>query len=84
MDTDRVQRKVIRIVSRAAMLPESAVTAETVLSALEMDSLDQIECALSIEEAFQVEIGEPELWRFRSVGDVVSAVTRALEEAGRV
>jgi acyl carrier protein len=78
MTPEQVQRKVIRLVSRAAMVPETAVTRETELSALDMDSLEQIECALSIEEAFKVEIGEPELWRFRTVGDVIEAVERVL------
>lgn len=77
MTPDALQRKVIRIVCRAAMVSENQVTRETVLSALKMDSIDQIECALSIEEAFQVELNEPELWRFRTVGDVIDAVARA-------
>lgn len=64
------------------MRPESSVTSHTALGSLDMDSLDQIECALSIEEAFRVELGAPELWRFRTVGDIVSAVTRAMGSAG--
>ena len=64
MTPEAIQRKVIRVVSRVAMVPENEVTPETELSALEMDSLDQIECALSIEEEFQVEMETPELWRF--------------------
>ena len=77
MTPEAIQRKVIRVVSRVAMVPEKEVTPETELSALEMDSLDQIECALSIEEEFQVEMETPELWRFRTVADVVAAVQRA-------
>jgi acyl carrier protein len=81
--TDSIQRKVIRLVSRAAMVPDESVTPDTVLSTLAMDSLEQIECALSIEEAFQIEMQEPELWRFRTVADIIEAVRQASGRASR-
>ena len=74
-----LERRVVRIVARAAMVSEDAVTAETALADLEMDSLEQIECALAVEETFQVELGEPQLWRFRTVADVIDAVRRAVD-----
>ena len=83
MTLDPVQRKVIRLVSRAAMVRDDEVTPETVLSTLAMDSLEQIECALSIEEAFQIEMPEPELWRFRTVADIVDAVREASGKSSR-
>jgi acyl carrier protein len=72
-----VEERVIRIVARAAMVTESSVTPETRLEDLCMDSLEQIECALSVEETFQVELGDPQVWRFRTVRDVIDAVRRA-------
>jgi acyl carrier protein len=76
-----VEQQVIRIVARAAMVPPGTVSRETRLTALDMDSLDQIECALAVEEVFEVELGEPQLWRFRTVGDVVEAVEQAVAAA---
>jgi nodulation protein F len=73
-----LEQRVIHIVARAAMVPRGTVTRETRLAALDMDSLEQIECALAVEEAFEVELGEPQLWRFRTVGDVVDAVEQAV------
>jgi acyl carrier protein len=72
-----VEQRVLRIVARAAMVPERSVTPETRLDELDMDSLEQIECALAVEESFQVELGDPQLWRFRTVRDVIDAVQRA-------
>jgi acyl carrier protein len=72
-----VEQRVVRIVARAAMVTEGSVTPETRLEDLEMDSLEQIECALAVEETFQVELGDPQVWRFRTVGDVIDAVQRA-------
>jgi acyl carrier protein len=72
-----VEQRVIRIVARAAMVSDRSVTPETRLEDLDMDSLEQIECALSVEETFQVELGDPQLWQFRTVRDVIDAVHRA-------
>jgi acyl carrier protein len=72
-----VEQRVIRIVARVAMVTESSVRPETRLEDLDMDSLEQIECALSVEETFHVELGDPQVWRFRTVGDVIDAVRRA-------
>ena len=71
------EQRVIRIVARAAMVAEASVTSDTPLDELDMDSLEQIECALAVEETFQVELGDPQLWRFRTVRDVIEAVQRA-------
>ena len=78
-----VEQRVIRIVARAAMVTEGSVTADTRLQDLDMDSLEQIECALAVEETFQVELGDPQLWRFRTVRDVIDAVQRARDLPGR-
>jgi acyl carrier protein len=78
-----VEQRVIRIVARAAMVAEGSVTAETRLADLKMDSLEQIECALAVEETFEVELGEPQLWRFRTVRDVIEAVERAVSAPPR-
>jgi acyl carrier protein len=72
-----VEQRVIRIVARAAMVTEGTITPDTRLEDLDMDSLEQIECALAVEETFQVELGDPQVWRFRTVRDVIDAVQRA-------
>ena len=77
MTSPSITRRVIRIVGRAAMVPESTVTPETPLASLGIGSLEQIECVMAVEEEFQVELEQPELWQTRTVQDVIDAVSRA-------
>jgi acyl carrier protein len=59
----------------------SQVRPETKLSELGMDSLEQIECVLSLEDTFKVELNEALLWKLRTVQDVIEAVNQALAKA---
>jgi acyl carrier protein len=77
MTSSSIANRVIRIVSRAAMVPERGVKPATPLASLGIGSLEQIECVLAVEEEFQVELDQPELWQTRTVQDVIDAVTRA-------
>jgi len=43
--------------------------------------LEQIECVLSLEDTFKVELNEALLWKLRTVQDVVNAVNQALAKA---
>ena len=74
-----VQVRVIRVLSRAAMLPETAVTPDASLTALGIKSLEQIECVLALEDEFRVEIHQPDLRTLRTVQDIIDAVQRALD-----
>lgn len=78
-----IAARVTRIISRAAMVPESSVGPETALSSLGIGSLEQIECVFAVEEELRVELDQPELWQARTVQDVIDAVTAALAQAGR-
>ena len=73
-----VDSKIIRIISRSAMVPIERVTPETRLSSLGIGSLEQIECVFAVEEELKIELDQPELWHARTVQDVIDAVTRAL------
>lgn len=78
-----IAARVTRIISRAAMVPESSVGPDTALSSLGIGSLEQIECVFAVEEELRVELDQPELWQARTVQDVIDAVTTALAQAGR-
>ena len=75
-----VESRVIRIISRSAMVPVENVTPATPLSSLGIGSLEQIECVFAVEEELKVELDTPELWQARTVQDVIEAVTRALAD----
>jgi acyl carrier protein len=72
-----VEKEIARIISRAAMIPESKVRPEARLSELGVDSLDQVECVIAVEEAFQIELDAEALWRLRTVQDVIETVNAA-------
>jgi acyl carrier protein len=80
--TTSVENTVVRIVSRAAMVPRTAITPETALATLGIGSLEQIECVMAVEEELKVELDTPELWKTRTVQDVIDAVKNAMSAAG--
>ena len=71
------EKEIARIISRATMIPETDVRLDSKLSELGVDSLDQVECIIAVEEAFHIEVDPQELWRLRTVRDVVQAVEAA-------
>ena len=73
-----IQVQTVEIISRAAMVDPSRILPETSFAELGVDSLAQIECVFSLEEAFQIEMAEEELWRLRTVQDLINAVSRAV------
>lgn len=76
--TTPVTQQIIRIISRAAMVPEERVTPSTPLVSLGIGSLEQIECVFAVEEELRVELDQPGLWSARTVQDVIDAVHHAL------
>ena len=76
-----VETRVIRVLSRTAMVPQERITPDASLTALDIKSLEQIECVLALEDEFHVELDQPDLRKLRIVQDVIDAVQRAL--AGR-
>jgi acyl carrier protein len=76
-----VEEGVTNIIRRAVMEDVSQIRPETKLSELGMDSLEQIECVLSLEEAFKIELNEAVLWKLRTVQEVIEAVNQALAAA---
>jgi acyl carrier protein len=74
----RPDEQIARIIGKAAMINPSQVRPETTLSELGIDSLARIECVFSIEDTFRVELRESDLWKLRTVQDVIDSVEQAL------
>jgi acyl carrier protein len=72
-----IEKEIARIISRAAMITENEVRLDAKLSELGVDSLDQVECVIAVEETFQIEMDPQALWQLRTVQDVVQAVQAA-------
>ena len=77
-----VDARVMRIISRSAMVPIERVTPSTPLSSLGIGSLEQIECVFAVEEELKVELDQPELWHARTVQDVIDAVAKVVRAGG--
>jgi acyl carrier protein len=73
-----IQGKVMEIISRASGLAVTDITPDAKLADLNMESLEKLECVLSLEDALQVEIKETDLWRLKTVQDIVDSVRRAM------
>lgn len=73
-----VEDKVTELISRASGLPATEIRPDAKLSDLDMESLEKLECVLSLEDALQIEINEDDLWRLKTVQDVIDAVRRIM------
>ena len=73
-----MEDKVRELISRASGVPANDIQPEARLSDLAMESLEKLECVLSLEDALKVEIREDDLWRLKTVQDVIDAVRRVL------
>jgi acyl carrier protein len=77
-----IEVRVMTVIRRAAMLSTRTFDADTTLAALDIGSLERIECMLALEDEFQLELPEPDFKRMLTVRDVVDHVRRALGENG--
>jgi acyl carrier protein len=73
-----VEGKVMEIISRASGLAVKELKPDAKLADLNMESLEKLECVLSLEDALQVEIKENDLWRLKTVQDIVDSVRRSM------
>jgi len=73
-----IEEKVKEMIGRAAGVPAEKIAADASLAELDMESLEKLECVLSLEDALHVEIKEDDLWRLKTVQDVIDAVRRVV------
>lgn len=72
-----LEKRVVEILSRAALVPEHTLTRDADLASLGVGSLEQIECVMAIEDELQIEIPVADLRNLRTVGDVIDAIRLA-------
>jgi acyl carrier protein len=73
-----LEDKVTELISRVSGLAATEIKPDARLSDLDMESLEKLECVLSLEDALQIEIKEDDLWRLKTVQDVIDAVRRVM------
>jgi acyl carrier protein len=78
-----LEQQVVKMLSRAAMVPEELLRPEAELSSFGMGSLEQIECVMALEDELQIELPIADLRKLRTVEDVIDAVRQAAGDAGK-
>jgi acyl carrier protein len=79
-----LEQRVVKMLSRAAMVPEDQLRPEAELASLGMGSLEQIECVMALEDELQIELPVADLRKLRTVEDVIEAVRQAAGDGGKV
>jgi acyl carrier protein len=75
-----LDEQIVAILSRASMLPPEAFAREKTLDSLGLGSLERIECIMDLEDGLKVELRDEDLWKLRTVGDVLDAIHRAVDD----
>lgn len=68
------RNKVVEIIANELEVEQINVLDNCTLDALGVSSPDRLEIALILEKEFKIEVGDKELWRFQTVGDVIAYV----------
>ena len=66
--------KVIEIISNRVAIPVSAITADTNLLELDIDSLDVINFVMDVEYSFNVKFEDDEIVELRTPSDIVNII----------
>ncbi len=80
VDFDSIGQHCVAIVARARHLPVEAVTLDSDLTALEVDSLDKVSLSFDLEDAYNIDIPDSALFQIKTVGDIARGVWAALEK----
>jgi acyl carrier protein len=68
------EEKVKQIVAEQLSVELSEVVPNVTLDDLGADSLDKVELTMALEEAFDVEIGDADVEKIRTVQDVIDCI----------
>ena len=71
-----IEEKVIAIIADQASVPVSQAGREVRLQDLPLDSLDDIEIVMSMEEAFGIKIPDEAIENIKTVGDAIDLVCK--------
>jgi acyl carrier protein len=69
-----VEEKVKQIIAEQLAVDLSEVIPNATLDDLGADSLDKVELTMALEEAFDIEIADPDVENVRTVQDVIDTV----------
>jgi acyl carrier protein len=78
MMSDTVARKVIAVIAKTKKIAPEAITLDTTLKELRIDSLDGLNLFFELEEAFDINIPDELARSMQSVGQIVEELERLL------
>ncbi len=82
---EELEAKVIELAAKQAEVDSAEVSLKTNFRVdLNYDSLDDVEFVMTLEEVFDIEIGDQQAERVRTVGDAVSLLSSLVASAGTV
>ena len=71
-----IARRVIDIIAKSKSIPPESISLDSTFDSLAIDSLDKINISFEVEEAFDIEIPDDALGSLKTVGDVVTGVSK--------
>lgn len=77
---DSLEQKVISIIATTKAIEPSAISPDTAMDELGLDSLDGMSMIFDLENEFEVEIPDEAAEEARTIGDLVAGVRRLLAE----
>lgn len=80
MDEHQVQDKIFELIKLQLGLKQGEpIDNSTQLDGLKMDSLDEIEFIMLIEENFDIEVSDDDYVGIKTLGDIIDIVSRAIK-----
>lgn len=76
---DDIAQRCIEIIAKSKGTPADSITLDSTFDSLNIDSLDKINISFEVEEAFNIEIPDEALGTIKTVGDMVSGVSKLRE-----
>ena len=78
--SNSIEEKVIKIITEVMGFKPGDVKASSTKSDLGMDSLDDVECVMAIEEEFDVELPDSAISELYMVSDIANFVMEKIKE----
>ncbi|HEV2711382.1 MAG TPA: acyl carrier protein [Edaphobacter sp.] len=76
---DDIAQRCIEIIAKSKGISADSITLDSTFDGLNIDSLDKINISFEVEEAFNIEIPDEALGTIKTVGDMVSGVSKLRE-----
>ena len=81
-DNDPIETKVIEVISRQMGLKENTITMKSTIESIGMDSLDEVELEIALEEEFGIDVSDEYFEAVTTIQDIVDLVVKKTRNKG--